>query len=170
MMSKNIKEVGDVAVRSMYERFGDRLQTVVLFGSHAREEAAKLSDVDFFVVVRGLPTDPVERRLDVYESLTPIVRRFRIDVSVIEMDEREIGRSLSPLLINIAHEGLILYDRDGRITTFFERLREAVKRAGLVRFRTSDGKYGWRPVRQLQRGERLVIRVEGGGFEPGLQG
>jgi len=165
-MSQDIKELRDVAVRSLRERFGDRLQAVVLFGSHAREEAAKLSDVDFFIVVRGLPTDPVERRLDVYDSLTPIVRRFRIDVSVIEMDEREIGKSLTPLLVNIAHEGLILYDKNGRIATFFERLREAVKRAGLVRFRTSDGKYGWRPVRQLQCGEPLVIKVEGGGFEP----
>jgi len=165
-MSQDINELGDVAVRSLRERFGDRLQAVVLFGSHAREEAAKLSDVDFFIVARGLPTNPVERRLDVYDGLTAVVRRFRIDVSVIEMDEREISKSLTPLLVNIAHEGLILYDRDGRIATFFERLREAVKRAGLVRFRTSDGKYGWRPVRQLQRGEPLVIKVEGVGFEP----
>jgi len=165
-MSWNLKEVEDVALGSLRERFGDRLEAVVLFGSYAREEAVQLSDVDFFIVVRGLPTDPVERRLHVYESLTPVIRRFKVDVNVIEMDEREIGKSLTPLLVNIAHDGLILFDRNGRITSFFERLRGAVKKAGLVRFRTNDGKYGWRPARQLQRGEPLVVKVEGSGFEP----
>lgn len=103
----------------------------------------------FFVVVHGLPKEPVRRRCVVYDALTPVLRKFKRDVSVIEVDAKDVGRQITPLLINIAHDGIILYDRDGRIGDLFNRVESAVKKAGLVRYKTSDGKYGWSPVKSL---------------------
>jgi len=156
----NIADIKTIATRSLLDRFGENLEAVVLFGSIAREEAAKQSDFDFFVVIRGLPDEPVRRRFIVYDALTPILRKSKRDVSVIEVDAEDIGRQITPLIINIAHDGIILYDKHGKIRDFFNQVRTAVKRAGLVRYTTREGKYGWKPSRELKPGEAFVVKLE----------
>jgi hypothetical protein len=106
-----------------------------------------------------LPDNPVERRWLVYDGLTPVLKRFNVDVSVIEMDAKEIGRAVSHLLLNIAHDGAILYDKSGRLTAFFKSLREAVSRAGLTRYKTRNGKYGWKPSKEPRPGEILRVKL-----------
>jgi predicted nucleotidyltransferase len=156
-VSCRIREAGDIAVKSLLNRFGDDLEAVVLFGSSARGEASELSDLDFFVVVQGLPRELLERRRVVYDALTPVAKKFRVSIGVIETDKEELGKTITPLLLNIAHDGVILYDREGNVVSLFERLREALKRAGFVRYRTQDGKYGWKLDRELQPGEVWLI-------------
>jgi predicted nucleotidyltransferase len=131
---------------------------VVLFGSLARGEATERSDIDLFVVVRKLPDSAVERRFIVYDCLTPLLKRFRRGVTVVEADEEDLRRRLSPLLINIAHEGITLYDAGGAMSAFLKRIRDAVRAAGLEKYETSNGKYGWKP-----RGELSKITVQGYG-------
>lgn len=156
----NIEDIKTIATRSLLDRFGENLEAVVLFGSIARKEAAEQSDIDFFVVIHNLPKEPVRRRFMVYDTLTPILRKFKRDVSVIEVDAGDIGRQITPLLINIAHDGIILYDKHGKIGRFFSRIRSAVKKAGLVRYKTRDGKYGWKPSQELKPGEVFVVQLE----------
>ena len=160
-MGKRSKlDVKAMAVESLLNRFGEDLEAVILFGSCARGEAVELSDFDFFVVVRGLPKQPVRRRYMVYDALTPILREFKREVSVIEADAEEIGKQITPLLINIAHDGIILYDRAGRMGDLLRRVRDAVKKAGLVRYKTREGKYGWKPSQKLKPGEVFIIQLE----------
>jgi len=108
-----------------------------------------------------LPKEPVRRRYVVYDALTPVLRKFKRDVSVIEVDARDVGRQITPLLINIAHDGIILYDKNGRIESLFNKVKSAVKKAGLVRYETREGKYGWKPCRELKPGEVFVVQLEG---------
>jgi len=49
---------------------------------------------------------------------------------------------------------VILYDPTGRLRELFERVKSAVKDK-LERYRTRDGKYGWKP----KSGELGVIEV-----------
>ncbi|NOQ95860.1 MAG: hypothetical protein GQ555_04500, partial [Desulfobacterales bacterium] len=42
--------------------FGDRLKTIVLFGSRARKQANKNSDHDIFIVIEDLTERPLERQ------------------------------------------------------------------------------------------------------------
>lgn len=96
----------------------------------------------------------------VYDALTPILREFKHEVSVIEADTEEIGKQITPLLIDIAHDGIILYDKVGRIEALLRRVRNAVKKAGLVRYKTRDRKYGWKPSQELRSGEIFTIQLE----------
>lgn len=156
----DLRKIGSVAVESLQNRFGEDLEAVVLFGSSARGEAVELSDLDFFVVVHGLPEEPVKRRFVVYDAMTPVSKEFKRDVSVIEIEADEIGKQITPMLINIAHDGIILYDRTGRVGDLLRRVNKAVERAGLVRYRTSDGKYGWKPKQALKPGETFKLQLE----------
>lgn len=158
-MKGQTEEVGDIAVKSLLSRFGIKLEAVVLFGSFAREEATELSDLDFFVVVCGLSSNLLERRRLVYDALTPVMEKFKVKIGVIDVEMEELGKTITPLLLNIAHDGVILYDKEGNVGQLFERLRRALKRAGFARYRTQDGKYGWKPVRELQPGETWEIKV-----------
>ena len=155
-----IEEIREIAVKSLINRFGERLEAVVLFGSYARKKATELSDIDLFVVVHGLPKEPVKRRYIVYEAVAPALSgKFRHDVTVVEAEE--IGKHLTPLLINIAHDGVILYDRRNKITALFSKIRDAVKRSGLTKYETSEGKYGWKLSKELSQGEVFEVKLEG---------
>lgn len=156
----DVREIKRIATGSLLNRFGENLEAVVLFGSCARVEAVERSDIDFYVVVRGLPEEPLRRRYMIYDALTPVLRKFKRDVSVIEVDIKDIGRQITPLLINIAHDGIILYDKNGKTEDLFNRVKNAVKKAGLARYKTRDGKYGWKPSRELEPGEVFVVQLE----------
>lgn len=156
----NVRKIKTIATSSLLNRFGENLEAVVLFGSCARMEAVERSDIDFFVVVHGLPKEPVKRRYMVYDALTPVLRKFKRDVRVIEVDAKDVGRQITPLLINIAHDGIVLYDRDGKIEGLFNNVKSAVKKAGLVRYKTREGKYGWKPTQELKPGEVFIIQLE----------
>ena len=145
---------------SLLERFGEDLVAVVLFGSYARGETIEGSDLDLFVVVKDLPDGIMERRFLVYDSLTLLRRELKVDISVFEAEPEEIDGAITPLLLNIAHDGIVLYDREGAVSSFLRKVVEAAGKAELVRYRTTDGKYGWKPRRRLEMGEHLTVKLE----------
>lgn len=122
--------------------FGNRFVGLVLFGSWARGEAGVGSDVDVFVVLRGGCSFDV--RSKVYRVVAKHVRRH---VTLVCVDVSDILREdfeLTPLMINIVYDGIVVCDRDGVVSSFIEKGREFIRRIGLVRYRTPDGKYGWK--------------------------
>ena len=145
-------ELPTKACENLVKRLGDRVVAVALFGSRARGEASEKSDFDFFVVVRDF--DERDRRFKIYHCLHSVVKR---DVTVIDVDEDEFFREdlkIDSLLLNIIWDSVILYDPTGRLRELFERVKGAVKDK-LERYRTRDGKYGWKP----KSGELGVIEV-----------
>lgn len=134
------------AAKGLAERLGAKVVAVALFGSAARGEAGKESDVDLFVVVKGLPRG-LDRRFKIYDAA---YRAIKGDITVIDVDEDDLFREdlrVTPLLLNVAWDGIILHDPTGRLAELFKRTRKIVERAGLKRYRTPDGAYGWRTKR-----------------------
>lgn len=84
--------------------------------------------------------------------LYPILEKFRVDVTVIDMELGELLKlgDLFPLLLNIAYDGIVLYDKRGQVTRVFESIKKAIKNGGMKRYRTPDGKYGWKLKHPLQ--------------------
>jgi predicted nucleotidyltransferase len=145
-------ELSARACESLVNELGDKVVAVALFGSRARGEASEKSDFDFLVVVRGF--DGKDRRFKIYHCLHSVLKR---DVTVIDLDEDELFREdlrIDSFLLNVIWDSVILYDPTGRLRELFERVRSAV-RGKLERYRTRDGKYGWRP----RSGELSVIEV-----------
>src|SRR4051812_39370392 len=55
--SRDFEPVIDKVVQRLRERFGDDLQSVVLYGSYARGSAGVGSDLDMMVIVPSLPRE-----------------------------------------------------------------------------------------------------------------
>ncbi len=133
------------AVKQLVRELGDRVVAVSLFGSQARGEVTSRSDYDFFVVVKDLKEG--NRRFKIYDPLYKVLKR---DVTVIDMDEDSLFRedlTINSLLLNIAWDSIVLYDPEGKLRNLFKRIKNAVEKSGLKRYRTKNGKYGWKPVK-----------------------
>jgi len=142
-VDEGLLSLASKAVDELVKALGDRVVAVALFGSWARGEGSDRSDVDFFVVVRGL--EGPDGRFQIYHHLRRVLKR---DVTVVDVDEGSLfdeGLNITPLLLNIAWDAVILHDPSGRLRELFNRIKRGVE-GRLERYRTRDGKYGWRPV------------------------
>ncbi len=137
-------------VEVLREAFGDRLVSVVLFGSHARGEATPESDVDIFLVIRGLPDSPLDR---ITEIRRPLVGLFRERLAFIAKTPEEVLAGLPSLYLDLALDGRVLDD-----TGFFRErqavLRRLIQEAGLRRV-LRGGEHYWEWETPPQRGWRL---------------
>lgn len=137
-------------VQELRGKFREHLVAVALFGSAARGESGPRSDLDFLVVLRGVPKT-IERRYEVYKpihsAITSHYRQAR-DVTVLDIDEEFIedtDTEVTSLILNVSSDAVILFDPSGKLATFLDSVRKLIEAAGLERYRTKDGKYGWKP-------------------------
>jgi predicted nucleotidyltransferase len=128
-------------LRSLLNQYGNRLKTVVLFGSQARREARPGSDHDIFVVIEGLPFEPLARQRDVRGVLLPILDELPGSISFVSKTPEEVENSLTPLMLDICVDGICLYGN-----SFFDEYRQkalaALKQAGWQRRRLA-GTWMW---------------------------
>jgi len=138
-----VKQLVERVVEGLLQNFEGKIAAVAMFGSSARGESTDKSDMDFFVVVKDYASS-LERRLMLYRAIHDVVAR---DVTVIDVDEEDVFRQdleITSLLLNIAYDGKILYDPEGRLKRLFEKTKEIVAKLGLERRSTKDGKYWWK--------------------------
>ena len=137
-------------VETLRAAFGERLVSVVLFGSHARGEAKPESDVDIFLVVKGLPDSPLDR---IAEVRRPLAGRFHERVALIAKTPEDVLAGLPSFYLDLALDGRVLFD-----TGFFRErraiLRRLIEEAGLRRV-VRDGEYYWEWETPPRRGWRL---------------
>lgn len=97
-------------VEILDRHFGDRLVSVVLFGSWARGTAKRESDVDVLVVVRGLPVNRWKR----YDPFRPMARavsdEFAAALAVIALTPEEAA-TVKPYYLGMLSGYLLLADR-----------------------------------------------------------
>ncbi len=116
-------------------RGNEHIVAVVLFGSRARGEAGEYSDVDLFVLTRGLQhLKRPERAVHVYKVLSSLA--FPNGLTVVDMDLEEFKklRRLTSLLLNILWDGVVLYDKTGGLVEkMFTELKRRITSSGLKR-------------------------------------
>lgn len=146
-------------VRRLQEKFTEHLVAICLFGSAARDEIGPHSDLDFLVVLRQIPRT-LGRRYEVYKPIHDVIAsqyKQTMDITVIDIDEEYIENEdaeITPIMLNIAADAVILYDPTGKLSTFIARVRRLIEAAGLERYRTMDLKHGWKakagPLRAIE--------------------
>lgn len=101
--SKALKELKEELVRI----YSDSLGKLVLYGSYARGEADKDSDIDLAVVLKGEvnPGKEIDRMLDILVDLN---LRYQVLISVYPVSEDDFLSRASPLLMNIRSQGVPL--------------------------------------------------------------
>jgi predicted nucleotidyltransferase len=85
--------------------YKDRLKQVILYGSWARAEATRRSDIDLAVVLQGRvkPGREIDRIIDIVADLNS---KYGVLLSVYPVSEHDYLNIKSPLLMNIRKEGV----------------------------------------------------------------
>jgi len=128
-------------VQALESAFTERFKTMVLFGSQARGEGRPESDHDPFVVIEGLPREPLARLRAVPATLLPILNDLPGPVGFVAKTPDEVAINLTPLLLDVCVEGVCLCG-----ASYFELYRQkalaALRRSGLRRRRVG-GELVW---------------------------
>jgi predicted nucleotidyltransferase len=129
-MNEKKWDIYEPLLQKLSEAFGERLRTVVLFGSRARGETEAQKDHDIFLVVERLPAGPLTRQKEIRRAIWDI----SIRINTISKTPQEVDRNLTPLLLEICVDGVCLYGED-----YFEPYRkkaiQVLKQSGLKRKR-----------------------------------
>ncbi len=144
-------------------RLGEALVSVVLFGSVARGEADRDSDIDLLLVVEGLPRGRFARmaRLEgvageLEEEREELWRRgVRTDFSVLALTPEE-ARKTRTIYLDMVEDGVLLWDREGFFGAILKRLRERMKALGSRRLRKGKIRY-WLLTPTIRPGERIEL-------------
>ncbi len=139
-------KVLEPVVEALREGLGDRLIAVVLFGSRARGEADADSDWDLLVIARYLPQKPFQRHLFLKQLLPP---EWRGQVAILAQTPEEFEAYLPALFLDVALDGVILYDSRDYMAKRLAGLRRLIREQGLRRVRMGrDLVWNWeRPPR-----------------------
>jgi predicted nucleotidyltransferase len=85
--------------------YGPRLSHMILYGSHARGEAARDSDIDVLVVLKG-PVQPGAEIARTSDTVAALSLQTDNVISCLFMDEERYLRRAGPLLRSIRREGV----------------------------------------------------------------
>ncbi|VVM05999.1 hypothetical protein MAMC_00906 [Methylacidimicrobium cyclopophantes] len=161
----------NAALRDLAIRYGEvarkrlrsALVSVVLFGSVARGEADRYSDIDLLLVIEGLPRGRFARMARLEEvageieaSRAELWRRgIYVDFSVLALTPEEAIKT-RPIYLDMVEDGILLWDRGGFFTHILERLRERLKALGSRRLRKGRTRY-WVLTSTIRPGERIEL-------------
>lgn len=155
----------DCLVRETRLAFGDRLVSIVLYGSVARGEAGPQSDLDILVIIDKAPPSYYER----LRPLLPILRNLHAlpcwkalrdrgiypspNVLLLSREEAEQDRCL---YLDMIEEGRMLADRGGFFRGRLEALRSRLRDLGATKKRHNGGWF-WDLKPDLHPGEDVVL-------------
>ncbi len=147
------------------ERFENNLISVVLFGSVARKNAKKESDIDLCIVIKNLPKSRFQRNKLLSQPLAdlremPSYHKLRIkgyfpDISPVLYTPEEI-QDTKPIFLDMVEDGEILLD-DG---TFRDKLTDVRRRMSELNSRRiirEDGTWYWELKPGVKFGEVITL-------------
>jgi hypothetical protein len=133
---KKVKEILRPLVRSLQKGLGENLIAVVFFGSRARGAGRSSSDWDLFVLARSLPPAPLRR----YSYLRRLCDKGpKEGVSFLAKTQREFEEGFPSFYLDLALDGVILFDTGGYIEAKLKQIKEIINEAGLKRKRIPGG-------------------------------
>jgi len=123
-------------VEALQEALGDDLVALILFGSRARGDARPDSDWDLLLLAENLPDSTWRRQ---QEILALLPQPWRHQVNVLAHTPSEWFDRVTPLALDIALDGIVLYDNSQNlIPTRLSVLREQLAQLGLERHAVED--------------------------------
>jgi len=127
-------------VTAAHALYGERLVSIVVYGSVARGTMRHDSDIDLLVVARHLPGGRL-KRVEEFESLEAKLAEdlrqagshgIRTTLSPVIKTPEEVMAG-SPLFLDMVEDARLLYDRDGFFAQQLARLRQRLAKLGAKR-------------------------------------
>ncbi len=162
---KEYKAIADLFTERLRESFGERVLSVVLYGSCARGNVKPTSDIDLLIICRQFPKDYGER----VELISPIARtvyqsnQYRRlkrrplypELQYIVLTEEEAEKT-APLDFDLTRDSLVLFD-NGFFSKKMDNLRRRMAELGSKRVDLRDGTWYWDLKPDLRVGEEFKI-------------
>ena len=161
-MREPYKTLIERLIEALKRKYGDKFISLVVFGSVARGEARKDSDVDL-LFIDSIPKRRLERQkefMEVEKDLEGYLNElfdegYFIDFSPIIKTPEEATR-LSPLYLDMVEDAIIAYDKGDFFTKVLEKVRKRLEELGSKRVRMGK-KWYWILMPDYRFGE--VIRI-----------
>ena len=111
ILDENIKKMLAELAESLQQVYGDKLKTIVLYGSVARGTQTDDSDIDIMVLIDGNNDELRQYDDKLNDVSTDFSLKYLKVLSVVDISyqEYEDWRNLSPFYKNVSEEGVILY-------------------------------------------------------------
>jgi len=157
-------ELAKLYTEALKRHFGERLVSVVLYGSAARGDYTATSDIDLLIIAEGLPESRRERNrilVDIEEKefssiLANLHRRGIYTDFSTKIKTPEEVKNFTPFYLDLTEDAVILYDRDGFFQKVLERFRKRLKELGAQRI--WRGKiWFWKLKSDLKWGETFEL-------------
>jgi predicted nucleotidyltransferase len=132
------KDFLEEVVDCFKEHLGNNLVSMILFGSRARGDAREAGDYDLFIVAKGLPAKPFRRLLFIR---SPLKGQFEERLSIIAKTPEEVQSTFPSFFLDLALDGIILFDRDDFFRDMQKKTKEIIAQAGLQRKKENGGHY-----------------------------
>jgi len=90
----------------------DEISWIILFGSRARGDFRKDSDIDVFILLNKKSWEIRDR---IYDSLTETILRYDVNISlrIYSQKEYQTSKSMgSPFIHNLEKEGIVLWKKE----------------------------------------------------------
>ena len=144
------------------QHFGERLVSLVLYGSRARGTHRPDSDIDVIIIIEGVPRPPFER----FAVVNPVekevkeeyVRRFggyAQYLSVIVKSPEQAAYH-SPLYLDMTEDAVLVFDRDDFFKDILDAMRRRMAELGSKRVWLKGGWY-WILKPDMKWGESVEI-------------
>lgn len=141
---------------------GDKILSFALFGSVARGEATKESDIDILIVHKEIDFDPVKEFVKIlfelkeneeYERLKRL--GLKPDPYPVFMTEKELLEN--PLiLLDVLDHGIIIYDT-GVLRNRLETIKRRLNELGSKKVYLKDGRWYWDLKPDWKPGEVIIL-------------
>lgn len=150
----------------LYEKFDQRLLSVVLFGSVARGNWSENSDIDLLIVVEGWEGKAVwervrelravERRLEksseylnaLRAGYTPLIQPYPLDPYE--------AKKFNKIYLDLVIDGIIIYDKDEFIERIMDSLRKELEKIGAKKITLPNGQHYW-ILKEVEVGEVVKL-------------
>jgi len=162
-LKEEINKLLNKLLQELKNYYGERLVSVVLYGSCARGTPRPDSDLDLLIIVEDLPKGRYQRYMEfskIEEKLEPLLK---------ELEKKGINLSLSPLLrtpleaknfippyLDMTEDAKILYDKEDFFANILDQLREKLKKLGSKRIKWGGGLL-WILKPDLKPGETIEL-------------
>lgn len=154
----------DIIVEALKDSLGEKLVSIILYGSTARGDVSEYSDIDLLIVLESLPESRLER-LKIFDEVEKRCERelrsleneygLKIFFSPILKTVDEAWK-ITPLYLDMVEDGIILFDRDDFMKKIMDKVRARLRELGARRVWRGRRWY-WVLKPDVKEGEVLEI-------------
>lgn len=146
--------------------YGENLVAATIFGSAARGDFQKESDLDLLIVIRE-SRDSIGKRIDDFMKMEREIRKspefalakshgfpHHIEPVILTLEE---FRQHPPLLLDLTTDARIFIDQEDIFSSEIDSLKKRLKAIGAKKVFLRDGRWYWMLKPDIRWGEKVVL-------------